>query len=385
MTKMCFSASMVFIVSEGTLTKVETGNIISVFYIVYAALQVVGGLAVDKYPPERFITIGMVGAAISNFLVYFNQNYVFMMVIWALNGIVQFGVYPAVFKILTTMLKEDQRDMGLVLSGFSNPAGTLASYVVAAFVPHWRYNFLVSAIGLLVFAFVWEVVFAVSKHDLVVVVTEEKRTERQAGEEPFWRLVLRSGVWLFLIIGLVRASFDNGFRSLTPTMIKECYAAVTPAFATILSTVVLVAGALGTISAHFLHVHVFKNEAKALLALLCCALPMVSVSLLAGRVHYVVLVIALALFVWITGMAGFFSSSLISARFGKWGKGGTIAGIFNALAALGVAVANSIFTGIVEATDWFTLAVVWVCMLLAIIALAAILIKVWTNFVKKEF
>ena len=384
MTKMCFSASMVFIVSEGTMTKFETGNIVSMFYVTYAILQVVGGFVVDKYPPERFITIGMVGAAVCNLLVYFNRNYVFVMIVWALNGIVQFGVYPAVFKILTTMLKPEHRDLGLVLSGFSNPVGTLASYLVAALVPHWRYNFQVSAIGLVAFGVIWEIVFAVSKRDLVTVETEVKRIETKS-EESFGRLILRSGVWLFMIIGLIRGSFDNGFRSLTPTMIKECYDAVTPAFATILSTVVLVAGAFGTLSAHFLHVHVFKNEAKALFALLCCAFPLVSVTLLVGRVHYVVLVIALALFVWITGMAGFFSFSLISARFGKWGRGGTLAGIFNALAALGIVIANSIFTAIVEATSWFTTSVVWVCMMLFIMALSAVLIRIWTRFIKKEF
>ena len=64
MTKNCFSAAMVFIVDEGYMTKFETGAISAVFYTVYAALQIVGGMVTDKWHPERFIIIGFLGGSV---------------------------------------------------------------------------------------------------------------------------------------------------------------------------------------------------------------------------------------------------------------------------------------------------------------------------------
>ena len=44
---------------EGAMTKSQTGLITAVFYLVYAPLQVVGGIFADKYDPEKLIKIGL--------------------------------------------------------------------------------------------------------------------------------------------------------------------------------------------------------------------------------------------------------------------------------------------------------------------------------------
>ena len=88
MTKNCFNAALTSIVAEGLLTKSQTGAFTSVFYLVYAPMQVVGGLAVDRYSPERLIKIGLFGAALSNLVIIFNQNYDVMLAAWAFNGII---------------------------------------------------------------------------------------------------------------------------------------------------------------------------------------------------------------------------------------------------------------------------------------------------------
>jgi len=56
LTKNCFSSAMVFIVDEGILTKSQTGMITGVFYIIYAALQLVGGMLADTYNLHRSLT-----------------------------------------------------------------------------------------------------------------------------------------------------------------------------------------------------------------------------------------------------------------------------------------------------------------------------------------
>ena len=70
MTKNCFSSAMVYIVSEGLLTKFQTGNITAVFYLVYAALQIAGGLATGAagIPDPELIIRPSGELRLSNFL-----------------------------------------------------------------------------------------------------------------------------------------------------------------------------------------------------------------------------------------------------------------------------------------------------------------------------
>ena len=101
MTKNCYSAAMAAIVAEGIMTKSQTGLISAAFYIVYAPFQIVGGFAADKYPPHRLILIGTMSAGIANLLIYFfTQSYVAMLIIWSLNALAQFGIWPSIFKIV---------------------------------------------------------------------------------------------------------------------------------------------------------------------------------------------------------------------------------------------------------------------------------------------
>lgn len=65
MTKNCYSAAMASIVSEGILTKSQTGLITALFYGVYGPLQIVGGIYADKYNPGKLIKIGLIGAGIA--------------------------------------------------------------------------------------------------------------------------------------------------------------------------------------------------------------------------------------------------------------------------------------------------------------------------------
>ena len=109
MTKNCYSAAMASIVSEGILTKSQTGLITALFYGVYGPLQIVGGIYADKYNPGKLIKIGLIGAGIANAIIFFNQNYYVMLIVWTFNAIVQFALYPAVFKIVSSQLESEYR------------------------------------------------------------------------------------------------------------------------------------------------------------------------------------------------------------------------------------------------------------------------------------
>ena len=109
MTRNCFSSAMVFITDAGYLNNFQTGIINAAFYVAYAICQIIGGLLTDRFAPERFVTFGLIGAGFCNLVIYFNQSYPVMLTMWALNGILQFGIWPAIFKLASTMTMPTMR------------------------------------------------------------------------------------------------------------------------------------------------------------------------------------------------------------------------------------------------------------------------------------
>ncbi|MBQ2719101.1 MAG: MFS transporter [Clostridia bacterium] len=384
MSKATFSSAMVFIVNEGTLTKLETGNITSVFYVSYALLQVVGGLAVDRYRPERFMAVGLLGAGLCNLVVYFTQNYAVLLVTWILNGALQFGIWPAVFKICSTMLLPAQRETSLAIAGCCLPLGTLGASLLAALVSDWRDTFLVAALLLIASALVFSVGFASCRRDVMEVEVSAAAPRSREGKTVGVRTwLLSSGLILVLVIAFVRSALESGFRSLTPTMINESYAGVSPSLATVLNLIVLAASAGGTFLSHVLHARLFRNEGAAFLALFLTALPLVAVPLFVGRVSYWAIVLSLAGSVLLCSAASFFTT-LVAMRFNRLGKGGAVAGIMNALAALGISFSNTVFTATVEATGWRGAAVFWVVLVALLVLAAAAFLPLWRRFKRGE-
>ncbi len=75
MTKNCFSDAMASIVSEGIMTKSQTGLITALFYLAYAPLQIVGGRLADRWRPDMLIVIGLLGAAAGLFAQYYSVKF----------------------------------------------------------------------------------------------------------------------------------------------------------------------------------------------------------------------------------------------------------------------------------------------------------------------
>ena len=386
MSKNCFSAAMVFIVDEGLLTKVETGTITSVFYVAYAILQVVGGFVSDRVDPNRLITIGMIGAGVANLVIFFNQNYTVMLVTWTLNGILQFGVWPACFKIMSTVLHTKHRDVGMYIASFGYALGAVVSYLLAAVVPNWRDSFLLSGITLLVLGVVWELLTRIldryRTEEETPLYTPETKTE---ATKPIFKLVLSSGVGIVFVLAFIRCMFDLGIKSLTPTLINESYAEVDPTVATLLNIIVLVAGVIGPTVAHFIYPRFFKTETAASTVIFFAAVPLMVVTLFVGQINYWVILIVMSLVELLMTAAGFFATTLIPARFNKWGKGGTIAGIMNALAALGIVAANSISTAIAESFGWVVMLISWLVLMVLCAVLSLVTVPMWKRFLKNDF
>ncbi len=389
MTRNCFSSAMVFIVDAGYLNNLQTGIINAAFYVLYAIFQVIGGFLTDKLHPERFVTFGLLGAGACNLLIFFNQSYPVMLTMWALNGVLQFGVWPAIFKLASTMTVPEMRRRSLFIVTFANPIGVLANYLVAALIgANWRLNFLVSALGLGVIAVLFEGTMRAIRTDAVeceIAPEKEKQGDGFVRNSRFATLLFSSGLVFLLALAFIRTGFDFATKSLTPTMIKQSYADVTPVLATLLNIIVLVMNAVGTALAYVIYPRFIKNEATVLLVLFLIALPPTCITLFVGEISYWLILLCCALIAMMMGAATLFTTSYIGARFNRFGYGATVAGLLNCLSSLGIVVSFTLFPALSESRfGWQGVSVTWVILMALAVALCAVILPLWRKFIKEQ-
>lgn len=383
MTKNCYSAAMASIVSEGIMTKSETGLIAAAFYLVYAPFQIVGGIAADRYSPSKLIVIGTLGAAVCNLLIYFVDSYIGMLIIWSINAILQFGIWPSIFKIVTTQLLDRHRPQGIFYISMDGALGLVFSYICAAFITYWKDNFLFSAIILFITAILFVIIYARLEKDMVEenVMAEAEPKEEAKSSTGGAGLIIAAGIPLLMIVNMIHSMLNLGIKALAPTMLMESYAGLTPALANILNILLVLAGPVGL----FLSVApVFRNlkPTTSLAIFLAAILPMLLIVMFIGKIPLLAVMLALVMIMVFAGAMSIFFS-YISRAFQSYGLVGTLSGLFNCMASLGVVLANYVFASLADNHGWEFTTRCWVIITAAALILALITLPVWKRFVAK--
>ena len=385
MTKNMFTSAMAIIVEEGFMTKSQTGLINAIFWLVYAPFQVVGGFAVDKYSPYKLIMIGLAGAAVSNIIIYFNQSYYVMMSAWIFNAIIQFGVWPGVFKIVSTKIAPQMRKKAVFWLLFSTSVGLGFSMLIASFVTHWRHNFLVSVISLLLTIAAYAVLNRFLDKKMVEDESSPQKSSVKAEDkkEPMLPLMLSSGLIVFLIVCLLRVAIDNGIKMMTPVMLMESYESLPAAIATRMSSVLIIFSAIGIFVSGFMQRNITRNEAKAQIILYAISLlPLIMVCFL-GYIHYIWILIALSVSIMLIHGAAPFSQSFVALHFENYGRIGTVSGILNATASVGNVLASYVFARMAEVMPWRGVTVSWLITIVICGLLCMLVMPKWTRFTEK--
>ena len=384
MTKNCYSAAMASIVDAGVMTKSQTGLIAAAFYLVYAPFQIVGGIAADKYSPSKLIIIGMLGAGVCNLLVYLVEGYVAMIIIWSLNAVLQFGIWPSIFKIVVAELAPEDRMRGIFFINFSSSFGLLLSYGIAIFISEWKLNFLVSAMTLFLLTAVF---FAVYKYlsrymvdDTETLGAKTKSTASISGKELF-ALLFKAGIPLMLIVGMAQSMINLGVKALAPTMLMESYEAVSPARANAVNIILVVASPVGLCVSRL---SFFKKFSEPLVISCFFAVMLVPLFVITfiGKLPVGIIVVALAfLMITTSGTSIFFS--YIYKKFEKYGSVATLSGLFNCMSSLGIVLANYVFARIADSFGWEITTVCWLVFIAAAFLLMLISVPIWHRFEKK--
>jgi len=386
MTKNCYSAAMASIVSEGIMTKSQTGLISAAFYLIYAPFQIVGGIAADKYSPGKLILIGFLGAGIANLLIYFIEGYVWMIIIWSCNAVVQFGVWPSIFKIVSTELSEEIRHSGLFYISMSSTFGLVLSYILAAIIKDWKDNFLVSAIVLFsVFAIFLICYRILEKYMISSGSSQNTAPIKTKGEEKNnlkLRAIITSGMPIMLCVGLVHNMLNLGVKSLVPVMLMESYTNLTPTTANILNIILILAAPIGLF---FSLVPIFRRLSPIVVISIWffIAIPMLILICFIGKIPLFLAIGALAIVMLCMGPISLFYSYM-TRKFEKFGCVATVSGCVNAMASLGIVLANFVFARIADSFGWLTTTKCWLVLSIVAFILCIINIPIWKRFVNKN-
>lgn len=385
MTKSAFSGALSAIVAEGALTLTEASMINAAFYAVYTPLQILGGVFADKYNPERLILIGLIGSAACNVVIFLNQSFLVMLIAWVFNAVIQFALWPAIYKIISSQLVRSDRSQMVFFISFASSGGLLFAYALSALIPKWQYNFMISAIVLIVLAVF---LFLLCRRYSPILIQDKPiaATSDEAAPQSMKtsKLFLISGFYALLVASLLRAMVENGTKTLSATMLSQSYETVSPAIGNLLSTLIILAGIAGTVLVRFfVFPKIFKNEVVAFLAMLALALPFAVVLRFVGDLPIGVVVASLAMIAFILSPTTLLTQHY-NMHFTKYGKNGTAAGVLNAATSLGFTLQFCVFGPVAENLGWPIVTTLWIVM----IALGAVsvffAIRPFRRFLEKE-
>jgi len=138
-----------YIRDEFALDYTRAGFIISVFSVIYGVCQLPAGWLADRLGPRVLLTGGIVGVGVTGLLAGISPNYIILIIVLALMGILGGGYHPASTTMIAAAVEPRIRGraLGLHLVGgsFSYFLAPLAAAGIAA-VWGWRGPFIVMAI-----------------------------------------------------------------------------------------------------------------------------------------------------------------------------------------------------------------------------------------------
>lgn len=368
MTKSCFSGALASIVAEGSLTLTETSIISAAFYIAYTPLQILGGIYADKYSPEKLIAIGLLGSAVSNVVIFFNQSFWVMLVAWVFSAIIQFSLWPAVYKIMSSQLVRSDRSKMIFFMSFASSGGLILTYIISAFIPKWQYNFAISAVVLVVLAVILFIfcrfLSPIMKKDKTEMIVEDldPNDNPSTGLSPM-KIFMISGFMALLPAVLMRTMVEQGAKTLSPTMLSQSYESISPTLGNLLNILIIIAGVAGTFLVKFvLFPKIIKNELVCYILLLGITFPFTIILRFVGDLPVGVIVFALCM-VSLFLSATHLLTQYFNMHFVKYGLNGTAAGILNAAASFGLVLNYCVFGPTAESLGWPTVTTLWIVMI----------------------
>ncbi|MBO5670807.1 MAG: MFS transporter, partial [Clostridia bacterium] len=321
-------------------------------------------------------------------IIFFNQNYILILITWGLNAVAQFGVWPGVFKILSSQLVPDQRKQAVFFISFSSTLGLMVAYIIAALVRRWESNFAIASAVLFALTIFFHIVAKRMEPHMVPDtvprgVHSDEPIKLVKHNLPTKKLLLLGGVIFVVVYILLRAMVENGVKTLSSTMLMESYTQISPSIGNLLNTLIILSSVVGICFVRYVLSRFIKDEIVSTTLLLLVSLPLTLVLRHVGQGSAWIMVLSMCIIVAALNGTHYLSLAY-NMRFTRYGLNATVAGIVNASASFGLVLQNYGFPLLAETTSWNYVANTWAIML-GISALALIVfLPRWKRFIAME-
>jgi sugar phosphate permease len=174
--------------AEFGLSKTLLGLLGTTLFIMYSFGQFVNGQLGDKFGARKLVFIGMVCSAILNIIFSFAAGFVFMLVVWGLNGYFQSMGWSPQVKTMANWFTVKQRGKWMGLMGSCYQIGNAYSWLLASFLAAsygWRTIFWVPAILLLLSSIHFVIRLRNAPEEIGLPPIEKLRKIMDGGEQEF--------------------------------------------------------------------------------------------------------------------------------------------------------------------------------------------------------
>ena len=391
------STASAFIIDAGVFDKATLGLMNGLFYVFYALGQVVFGVLCDRISPLKLIGIGIGISAAANLLMPLSESAVVMSVLWCINGMGQSTIFPCVIKMISTMVVKSQRQRANMFLTFTYTASAILTNIFAVYLTNhftWQGIFVFAAVCLAVLLIVWIVKSLSMQKELIYDDPDyEDAPLEQAQPVPedtrqvkysFYKLMVVSGVMVLTVCAMLRGVISISITAWTPTLLMESFEGITPQFSTIIVNIIPIVNLSGAYLATTLTAKVFKNEIASTVFFFGITIPL---CFLLINMHNMGMWVSLII---ISLSSAFMNSVLqtvnimLPGRFSKFGCVGTIAGVLNATASAGAALAYYLIGIIAQYFGWTAVAISWGIMAALGMVLCIIALFQWRALNKVE-
>ncbi len=391
MTKNAFGASIASIVGEGLFTKSLAGTINAGYYIFYGGAQLLLVKLVDKVSPVKLINMSLIGALISMAGFAVAKDFWTMLVLWSITGLLQFAIWPGVIRIIAQYLLPSHRGKAMVYIAFAYCSGMLLNYAIASIVlsvANWRMLFWIFLGVIIVTMVMWVVmtkktipVLEKIEHIEQVPVKKQETKEKPAST---WKIFWASGIIFMLVPSFARTMLDMGLKSWVPTMITESYKGISPGFASLMTTILLIVNLGGIYIVKAVYPKKIKSEALYFALCFAVSLPFTLLLLLTGKVPVSVVVVLLTLLTTVMYSGHQMINVIIPSKFATMNMSGGVASVLNAIASFGAVAANFGFGFLADNYGWTATIMSWNIMTVLAAVFGLMSVKKWNRFIKEN-
>lgn len=388
MVRNCYSSAIAPIIADGLLDKSQSGIINAGFYLFYGGAQLIGAKLLDKISPVKMITASLLGTILVTAGMSLARDFYTLLILWCFCGLMQFGVWPAVVRILTEYVLPQHQAKAKFYISFAYCIGTILAFLLATVVlkvTSWPVIFAIMTViaaGCIAF---W--LPAVKKSEQLLTIKKDSTANVQSGapaQKPnVLKLMLLSGVFLVLIPTGVRTALDLGLKSWVPTMIIDNYG-VSTSFASAIATVLLFVNILGVFVVFWLYPKKIKNEMTLFLLVYVTTLPFIVALLLTGKVHMAFVVALLAIVTTIIYGGNQIAVVLIPSSFARFNCTGSVTSLINSVSSFGAMAANFGFGYLAQNYGWGVTIWSWIIIGAVSLVLCAAAIPMWKKFMMTE-